>query len=83
MSLLRKSILPALIASALRQAVHDEAGDLFTREELKKLSDYTHAYLRHICLICRRAMVPHITRDHEPVTAAVVGKILAEERQLQ
>jgi general secretion pathway protein A len=69
-----------LIEFRLQQAGYCEQRDLFTREAIHKIYEYTQGYPRQIALISHQAIENLIMENYEVVTGQLIDQMIAEER---
>ena len=72
-----------LIEFRLQQAGYAKARNLFSREAVKQIYEYTGGYPRQICFICHNAIEHLIMGDHEVVTEDVIHQIMGQEKLWQ
>lgn len=72
-----------LIEFRLQRAGYTEARNLFSRESVKKIYDYTHGYPRQISRVCHEAMKFLIMEGHEVVTEQLIHEIVEMEKVWQ
>jgi general secretion pathway protein A len=70
-----------LIEFRLRQAGYAEERNLFTKEAIRSIFEYTKGYPRQIALICHNAMEYLIMGDYEMVSGELIERIIEKEKE--
>ena len=69
-----------LIEFRLKQAGYTLEKNLFTRDAIRRIHEYTKGYPRQISLLCHNAIEHLIMEDYETVNAELIDKIINKEK---
>jgi len=70
-----------MIHFRLQQAGYSAERNLFTKEAVRKIYEYTQGYPRKIALICHNAMEGLIMEDRELVTGDLIDQLIAKDKE--
>lgn len=68
-----------MIEFRLKQAGYAQAKNIFTKEAVSKIYEYSRGYPRQIARLCHNAMEQLVMQGCEDVTAEVIDRIIKEE----